>query len=313
MGATEASSPLPPGMRTFELPPDGFNPMTASAEELRRYGLPRRPDPDSEPHLARLFARAFSRPRTFTKPELVVDSRLDAIHAKREGKSDFFSPGDWGGTVVTTPAATPPNVAFARFQVPTVANIDPFLVEELITGFWVGIGGFHNNSLLQAGIAAAVTPLGVSTKVVEAAEPAALPVVHPAVSYWAWTEWYPNGSVINNLAISPGDAISVLVCARQPDNGFVLMENNTTNQILSIGVDPPDGVTADGPSAEWIVESLSVNTADFTPWTCFNCQAGRNEANLTLTGATTLNMEASDVQTVVTSPSSATVTWENFG
>src|ERR1700722_10622987 len=102
MGATEASSPLPPGMRTFELPPDGFDPMTASAKELRRYGLPRRPDPDSEPHLAQLFARAFSRPRTFTEPELVVDSRLDAIHAKRQGKADFFNPGDWGGTVVTT-------------------------------------------------------------------------------------------------------------------------------------------------------------------------------------------------------------------
>lgn len=53
-GATKVSSALPKGARTFELPPDGFDPMTASADKLRRYGLPRRPDPDSEPQLARL-------------------------------------------------------------------------------------------------------------------------------------------------------------------------------------------------------------------------------------------------------------------
>jgi hypothetical protein len=104
--ARKVSSSLPKGARTFELPPDGFDPMTASADKLRRYGLPRRPDPHSEPQLAQLYARAFSRPHTFLKPELVVDSRLDAINAKRKGRADFSS-GDWGGAVVTTPASDP--------------------------------------------------------------------------------------------------------------------------------------------------------------------------------------------------------------
>ena len=150
MSVNEVSPALPKGARTFELPPDGFDPMTASAGELRRYGLPRRPDPDSEPQLARLYARALSRPRRFVKPELVVDSRLDAINVKREGKADFSS-GDWGGAVVTTPASDPPNMVFAQFQVPTVLNFDPELTQQLVTGFWVGIGGYGNNSLLQAG------------------------------------------------------------------------------------------------------------------------------------------------------------------
>jgi hypothetical protein len=147
------------GRADVRVPPDGFDPMTASAGELRRYGLPRRPDPGSEPHLARLCARAFSRPRTFLRPELVVDSHLDAINAKREGKADFSS-GDRGGAVVTTPASDPPNLCFAQFQVPVVINVDPELTQPLVTGFWVGIGGNGNgnNSLLQAGIAATVTP-----------------------------------------------------------------------------------------------------------------------------------------------------------
>ena len=299
MSVNEVSPALPKGARTFELPPDGFDPMTASAGELRRYGLPRRPDPDSEPELARLYARAFSRPRRFVKPELVVDSRLDAINAKREGKADFSS-GDWGGAVVTTPASDPPNMVFAQFQVPTVLNFDPELTQQLVTGFWVGIGGYGNNSLLQAGIAATVTP-GTG-----------LFPFFGSVSYWAWTEWWPNGFIVDNLAISPGDAVSVLVCAPQPDHGFVSMENLTTGQIVSVGVDPPAGLTANGPSAEWIIESLSVDTAAFTPWTCINCQAGSHDSSLTLTGATTLNMADNEVQTTVTSPSSVTVTWEKY-
>jgi hypothetical protein len=294
------SSALPKGARTFELPPDGFDPMTASADKLRRYGLPRRPDPDSEPHLARLYARTFSRPHKFIKPKLVVDSRLDAINAKRKGRADFSS-GDWGGAVVTTPASDPPNMVFARFQVPTVINIDPETPQPLIVGFWVGIGGYGNNSLLQAGIAATLTPL-----------PGPFPIPFGSVSYWAWTEWFPNGYVVDNLKISPGDAVSVLVCAPQPDHGFVSMENLTTGQIVSVGVDPPAGLTANGPSAEWIIESLSVDTPDFISWTCTNCAAGSHDSSLTLTGATTLNMADNEVRTTVTSPSSVTVDWEKF-
>lgn len=156
MGATETSA-LPRGARTFELPPDGFDPLRASADELRRYGLPRRPDPNTEPFLAQLFTRAFSRPRSFLRPELIVDSRLDALHAKRAGKADFSS-GDWGGAVVTTPTNDPPNMVFAQFQVPTVLNFDPEWTQPLTSGFWVGIGGYGTNTLLQAGIAATVTP-----------------------------------------------------------------------------------------------------------------------------------------------------------
>jgi len=288
----------PKGARTFELPPDGFDPMTASAGALRRYGLPRRPDPEREPHLARLYARAFSHPRKFLKPELVVDSRLDTINAKRQGRADFSS-GDWGGAVVTTPVSALPNVVFAQFQVPTVLNFDPEWTQPLTAGFWVGIGGFGNNSLLQAGIAATVTPT-------------ALFPFFGSVSYWAWTEWWPNGFIVNNLAISPGDAVSVLVCAPQPDHGVVSMENLTTGQVVTVGVDPPPGLTANGPSAEWIIESLSTDTPAFTPWTCFNCTAGSHASTLNLTGATTLNMADNEVLTTVTSPSSVTVNWENF-
>ena len=38
-------------MRSYDPPPVGFDPRTASEELLRHHGLPRRPDPDREPSL----------------------------------------------------------------------------------------------------------------------------------------------------------------------------------------------------------------------------------------------------------------------
>jgi MMPL family len=58
--------------RTYEPTPEGFDPLTASAEALRRHGLPRRTDPDSEPELARLWKRVFARPVKFETAELAM-------------------------------------------------------------------------------------------------------------------------------------------------------------------------------------------------------------------------------------------------
>jgi Peptidase A4 family len=142
--------------------------------------------------------------------------------------------------------------------------------------------------------------------------PGPFPLPFGSVSYWAWTEWWPNGYVVDNLLISPGDTVSVLVCAPEPNHGFVSMENLRTNQVVSVGVDQPAGVAAPGPSAEWIIESLSVDTPEFTPWSCIDCAAGSHDSSLTLSGATTLNMADNEVRTTVTSPSSMTVNWEKF-
>ena len=56
--------------RTFDPPPEGFDPHTASDASLLRHGLPRRPDPATRPRLARLWGEALSRRTTFVKAEL---------------------------------------------------------------------------------------------------------------------------------------------------------------------------------------------------------------------------------------------------
>src|SRR5271154_6224486 len=53
---------------THPLPPAGFNPRAASPLELRRYGLPQRPDPTTRPELAARRDEIFSRKLTYITP-----------------------------------------------------------------------------------------------------------------------------------------------------------------------------------------------------------------------------------------------------
>jgi len=57
------------GIRTQTAPPGGFDPGAASALELRRYGLPQRPDPGVRPDLAARWDAVFSRPLRYITPE----------------------------------------------------------------------------------------------------------------------------------------------------------------------------------------------------------------------------------------------------
>src|SRR5690349_16934092 len=61
---------ISPHIRTFTLPPHGFNPCKASERELLAYGLPRRPNPETHPVLARRWDRIAGRSHEFITPEL---------------------------------------------------------------------------------------------------------------------------------------------------------------------------------------------------------------------------------------------------
>ena len=118
--------------------------------------------------------------------------------------------------------------------------------------------GYGNGQVLQAGSAATVT--GNST------------------SYWVWTEWWTLPPIqVSNFPIKPGDYLTVLVCAPQPDHGFCSMLNKTTNQATSIGISPPSGVTSIGATAEWIVEGISSVLPVFSTVVFQNCSAGTKD------------------------------------
>jgi len=57
----------------YDAPPADFDPNTADARVLRKYGIPRRPDPEKEPYLRRIWDRTFASKPRFIKAEVAVD------------------------------------------------------------------------------------------------------------------------------------------------------------------------------------------------------------------------------------------------
>ncbi len=259
---------------TFPAPPKGFNPVTGSDVNLARYGYPRRPDPVKEPQLRALWDRFFTVPHTLVTAELVEDKVWHTRPLFEWKKKPFGLVGDWGGAIVQVSSLgfsppEPANTVFAEWVVPKIKP-KPTEPGSQTVGFWVGLGGVNTGELLQAGTAATLT--GTS------------------VTYWAWTEWFPAGYVVNNLSIQAGDTVSVLVCAPEPTHGYVSMMNHRTGIAISIGVSDPSGSTPyDGSTVEWIIEAIGTEVPNFGSVTFTNITAGTKDHTINLSKAYTVN------------------------
>ena len=55
----------------FSAPPKDLDPITASPQALAKYGMPRRPDPQTEPGLRSQWDRIFALKPTFVQASLV--------------------------------------------------------------------------------------------------------------------------------------------------------------------------------------------------------------------------------------------------
>jgi len=88
---------------THPLPPAGFNPRAASPLELRRYGLPQRPDPTTRPELAARRDEIFSRKLTYITPTFrPMQELLPGIERRTLPRQDVVSVTHsfWSGAVV---------------------------------------------------------------------------------------------------------------------------------------------------------------------------------------------------------------------
>lgn len=288
---------------TFDGPPKDFDVRTAHDRDLRKHGLPRRPDPKTEPHLAALWEKVIAAKPRYIKAEVALDrvmmNRRRPVIEKIPKKGDF-SPSGWGGVVVPVSAenynpAEPVNSAFGEWNIPSITLLPNEPAQGNTAGFWTGIDGFGNSQVLQAG--SAVTVAGST------------------ITNWVWTEWFPLPPIqVLNFPINAGDELSVLVCATTPTHGFCSMMNKTTNQATSIGISNPSGVTSIGATAEWIVEGISNVLPHFSPVTFSNISAGTKDHSFNLskgvvveiTGAGGANLTTASI----TSPTSCKVVWD---
>jgi hypothetical protein len=149
---------------------------------------------------------------------------------------------NWGGYVVLA-AAHNVKMVTGTWTVPTIAGSTATTCPDAqktweSNAVWVGIDGFTSNTVEQTGTSA--------------------DCFYGAPQYYAWYEFYPSGSVVSSMTVTPGDSITATVTySGLNTTGVPTFKTSLT--------DTTSGVTFLGPktavpgalraSAQWIDES----------------------------------------------------------
>lgn len=115
--------------RSFDyIPPAGFDPLTASQDELAKYGIVPRPDRKSDPVSFRHWLRIFAPPMTFVAPKLREERamfRLNPItpnkHAAAASTSRYDTSRNWSGAYVVPTDDTMFVLVAGLWAIPDVA------------------------------------------------------------------------------------------------------------------------------------------------------------------------------------------------
>jgi len=225
-------------------PPPNFDPLTASPDDLLRFGFPTRPT-DAK-HLAR-YERFFSKIRNkfhYIEPTFRVNAGKQHRPRARLAEAGTQSSTNWSGAVVYAPAGQSFKWVEGDWVVPDVGA--PTQNEWYYAASWIGIDGDGSPDVCQAGVACDVFQSGNSV----------------SKTIYPWWEWYPAGEVqITNLPINPGDMVTMLICTQGAGSktATAYFSNATTGASTSFNFNAPSGTSLVGNCAEWIVEAPTVN------------------------------------------------------
>jgi hypothetical protein len=170
----------------------------------------------------------------------------DKIHGprKRQAKEGTETSGNWSGGVVYAPAGQSFKWIEGDWIVP---NVDaPTAGQWYYSASWIGIDGDGSGDVFQAGVECEVYRNGTSL----------------TTNIYPWWEWYPTAEIqITNLAIRPGDMVTMLLCSQQgagSTSGTVYFTNRTTGASTSVGLTAPIGTKLAGNCAEWVMEAPTI-------------------------------------------------------
>jgi hypothetical protein len=246
-----------PGTTAIAAPPEGFDPLTASNEDLDYHGFPPRPDEIAAPKAFASWKSAMAASKSRIVPHLEV---TNVFHGPAKAKSsasalkeisntlEFYN---WSGYVnnngTKSYGSSSYYFLYADFVVPVARQ-----AFGACTGnwdwesSWVGIDGYGSPDVLQAGIEADAYCSGSTT----------------SAYYSPWYEWFPNGETrITNLPIAAGDDYFVEVWSTSATAGHAYLVNKNANAAVSISFTAPAGTKLVGNVAEWVVERPTVGGA----------------------------------------------------
>jgi len=250
-----------PGATTFDAPPAGFDPISASDQDLQYHGFAPRPNQNTEPKAYASWVKAMQHSKTRMVPSLeqttifhgpanrqkLANPTEAASNASLSLQpSNTLYSSNWSGYVDFSGASS-----YGSSSYYYVVNdmVVPVAQQAGCDGGWDwgsewnGIDGWGSGDVLQAGVEFDAYCSG-TTK---------------SAFYSAWYEWYPYGEVrVSSLPVVPGDDIFVEVWHTSSTQGYAYVVNLNTNQYFDIGFTAYPGYPLVGNSAEWVVERPSV-------------------------------------------------------
>lgn len=205
-------------LRRYPPPPKDFDPFVATVEELRKHGLPLRPDSHTQPSMAALWDRQARRYRSFDH----LEPEPDIATAATRAATPFILPLDpvetCGFSLLTTGATI--GALFITWTVPDLQySPSPIGAPNQFHTF-VGLGFVDLHVIMTVDSAENVTS-----------------------TLWA------EGVGDINLPVRPGDVISASLCLETNPQGTAayFLANETTGQTMNFAVDTgfPPAVTVD--------------------------------------------------------------------
>lgn len=228
-------------INTFPLPPEGFDPLAATAEELQQYGFPRRPDHQEMPHAAAKWVTAFRRYpqlKHITPEFKALEHRHDLNKRTEKGTEGLVNATsfNWSGSVLFIGGGDSFTWIYGSWTVPHVYQ-SPVTGGTEYSSAWLGLDGDGSGDVMQAGTE-----------------------TDSDGTCYAWFEWFPNFSIgISNFPVTPGDVVSLLLCATSSTTAWMSIGNLTSMYYTNFSFSAPAGTALVGNCAEAVVERPGVN------------------------------------------------------
>jgi len=237
----------------YEVVPAGFDLLHASPAELDRYGIPQKPDADTEPELLAFWTELVSAPFAAKQP---VFADIDPPSTGGPLQSML----NWSGALISTPWPQQIVFAAAGWNVPDVRRPSASALgthsDDPKSLLWVGLDGRNgvlpNISLPQIGTGH-------------------WPNRKP--KHFAWWDWWHNTkpdevpgksetspepqaiTLIDNLAMETGHKILAGLAVQVSGDVLYFIKNQSTGEFRSFLSPPPSGeIEPLGSSVEWVME-----------------------------------------------------------
>ena len=252
----------------FPTPPKEFDPLSATDGQLAQFGLPPRPNRDTEPELFRFWSRLLSKPFEALRAEFLKredDQKIPLFRvgrAGRRGLRQMENSRNWSGAYIVPERASKFVYVTGTWQVPA-PSLPPVLPEgaaatdEYQSSTWIGIDGhcrYPKSSLPQIGTSQIF-------QIVDGIE---------KITTYAWWQWWsldasypPNNRnnppvPIPNIPVSVNDEIIAGLTLLSADEVQFFIKNQTTGLFTTFLVVAPGSILPLGSTAEWIVERPTV-------------------------------------------------------